>query len=83
MRLTEKYSNGKSSELEVGESVAARSLIQHMQLLICGRCLVRDRSAFQTLECHLAFRTFKVFLILPAALGPGVYSASNRNEYQK
>jgi hypothetical protein len=24
-----------------------------------------------------------VFLILPAALGPGVYSASNRNEYQK
>jgi hypothetical protein len=22
-------------------------------------------------------------LILPAALGPGVYSASNRNEYQK
>jgi hypothetical protein len=23
------------------------------------------------------------FDILPAALGPGVYSASNRNEYQK
>jgi hypothetical protein len=23
------------------------------------------------------------YLILPAALGPGVYSASNRNEYQK
>jgi hypothetical protein len=22
-------------------------------------------------------------IILPAALGPGVYSASNRNEYQK
>jgi hypothetical protein len=22
-------------------------------------------------------------VILPAALGPGVYSASNRNEYQK
>jgi hypothetical protein len=22
-------------------------------------------------------------LILPASLGPGVYSASNRNEYQK
>jgi hypothetical protein len=22
-------------------------------------------------------------LILPAALGPGVYSASNKNEYQK
>jgi hypothetical protein len=24
-----------------------------------------------------------VYLILPATLGPGVYSASNRNEYQK
>jgi hypothetical protein len=23
------------------------------------------------------------YLILPAALGPGVYSACNRNEYQK
>jgi hypothetical protein len=23
------------------------------------------------------------YLILPVALGPGVYSASNRNEYQK
>jgi hypothetical protein len=26
---------------------------------------------------------FEIYLILPAALGPGVYSASNRNEYQK
>jgi hypothetical protein len=26
---------------------------------------------------------FSVYLILPAALGPGVYSVSNRNEYQK
>jgi hypothetical protein len=24
-----------------------------------------------------------IYLILPAGLGPGVYSASNRNEYQK
>jgi hypothetical protein len=24
-----------------------------------------------------------IYLILPAALGPGVYSASHRNEYQK
>jgi hypothetical protein len=24
-----------------------------------------------------------IYLILPAALGPGVHSASNRNEYQK
>jgi hypothetical protein len=26
---------------------------------------------------------FSMYLILPAALGPGVYSASNGNEYQK
>jgi hypothetical protein len=24
-----------------------------------------------------------MYLVLPAALGPGVHSASNRNEYQK
>jgi hypothetical protein len=27
--------------------------------------------------------SFSIDLILPAELGPGVYSASNRNEYQK
>jgi hypothetical protein len=26
---------------------------------------------------------FSMYLILPATLGPGVHSASNRNEYQK
>jgi hypothetical protein len=26
---------------------------------------------------------FLIYLILQAALGPGVYSASNRNKYQK
>jgi hypothetical protein len=26
---------------------------------------------------------FKIYLILPASLGPGFYSAFNRNEYQK
>jgi hypothetical protein len=26
---------------------------------------------------------FSIYLILPAAVDPGVYSASNRNEYQK
>jgi hypothetical protein len=26
---------------------------------------------------------FSIYIILPAALDPGVYSASNRNEYQK
>jgi hypothetical protein len=26
---------------------------------------------------------FSIYLILPASLGAGIYSASNRNEYQK
>jgi hypothetical protein len=26
---------------------------------------------------------FSIYIILPATLGPGVHSASNRNEYQK
>jgi hypothetical protein len=26
---------------------------------------------------------FSIYLILPAALGPGFYTASNRNEYRK
>jgi hypothetical protein len=29
------------------------------------------------------FILFSIYLILPAALGPGVYLVSNRNEYQK
>jgi hypothetical protein len=32
---------------------------------------------------HLGDLSIDGYLILPAALGPGVYSASNRNEYQK
>jgi hypothetical protein len=31
---------------------------------------------------HIRRQSF-CFVIIPAALGPGVYSASNRNEYQK
>jgi hypothetical protein len=35
---------------------------------------------FETLWGELIF---SIYLILPVALGPGIYSASNRNEYQK
>jgi hypothetical protein len=34
-------------------------------------------------ETRLSELIFSVYLILPVALGPGVYSASSRNEYQK
>jgi hypothetical protein len=37
-------------------------------------CTVRKK------EKHLPLQGIE---LLPAALGPGVYSASNRNEYQK
>jgi hypothetical protein len=29
------------------------------------------------------FFFFPIYLILPSALGPGIYSASNRNEFRK
>jgi hypothetical protein len=31
----------------------------------------------------MRWTNFSLYLILPAAQGPGVHSASNRNEYQK
>jgi p-aminobenzoyl-glutamate transporter AbgT len=36
---------------------------------------------FRFLTVWLQF--LSIYLILPSPLGPGVYSASNRNEYQK
>jgi hypothetical protein len=36
-----------------------------------------DSRPSEVIEC------FSIYLILPAALGPGVYSAFNKNEYQK
>jgi hypothetical protein len=45
-------------------------------------CCKPEGHGFETrgVEC---FFFLSIFIILPAALGPGVYSASNRNEYQK
>jgi hypothetical protein len=43
--------------------------------------LQAERSQVQDLKKPLNF--FSIYLILPAALGPGVYSTSNRNEYQR
>jgi hypothetical protein len=42
-------------------------------MLQAGRSRVRDPVKL----------IFSIYLILPAALGPGVYSASNRNKYKK
>jgi hypothetical protein len=44
-------------------------------------CLQDKRSRVRDPMRWMTF--FSMYLILPAALGPGVHSASNRNEYQK
>jgi hypothetical protein len=43
-----------------------------MQLLVVQKIILQQISALRD-----------IYLILPAALGPGVYSAPNRNEYKK
>jgi hypothetical protein len=47
-------------------------------MLQAGRWWVRD-----PMRTLIFFFFFSIYLILPAALDPGVYSASNRNEKQK
>jgi hypothetical protein len=43
-------------------------------------CYKPEGSGFKTREGEFIF---SVYPILPAALGPAIYSASTRNEYQK
>jgi hypothetical protein len=42
-----------------------------------------NKSEGRGLETRLGKLFFSTYIILPAALGPGVYSASNRNEHHK
>jgi hypothetical protein len=62
-----------------------------MQLMHSGNVLARGsvvakalcyKPAGRGFDSRLGDFVFK-YIILSAALGPGVYSASNRNEYQK
>jgi hypothetical protein len=43
-------------------------------------CYKQEDRGFET---RLGERFFSIYLILPAALGPGAYSISNTNESQK
>jgi hypothetical protein len=45
-------------------------------------CCKAEGSRFETRLSHCII-LFSIYLIFPAALGAGVDSASNRNEYQK
>jgi hypothetical protein len=55
---------------ELGTTLAATSNRRMLRRLLV--CLNIEYNLHQS-----------IYLILPAVLGPGVYSASNRNEYQK
>jgi hypothetical protein len=55
--------------------VAACSIV-----VVKALCYNPEGHGFETPRDELIF---SIYLILLAALGPGVYSASNRNEYQK
>jgi hypothetical protein len=46
------------------------------------RCYVTNRKASGS-RPDVIYLFFLNYLILPVALGPGFYSAPNRNEYQK
>jgi hypothetical protein len=46
----------------------------------------RVRIIFSVIKAHVSSQNnliYTIYAILLAALGPGIYSASNRNEYQK
>jgi hypothetical protein len=57
-----------------------------LQLLQCRSVVVKApcyKPEGRGLETRGGERFLSIYLILPAALGPGLYSVSNRNEYQK
>jgi hypothetical protein len=70
----------------LSEYRVSHSSDHHEMLRVCGSVVIETLShkpegcGFQT---QLGEWIFSIYLILPAALTPGVYSASNRNEYHK
>jgi hypothetical protein len=58
----------------------ASSSIARSSILVKALCYKLEGRDFET---RWGKYNFSIYLILPAALGPGVHSASNRNEYQK
>jgi hypothetical protein len=51
-----------------------------MSVVVKAPCHTPEGRGFET---RRGVYIFSIYLILPAALGPRVYLASNRNEYQK
>jgi hypothetical protein len=72
--ISERSSSAQSYWLEIQRSRDAGSIV--VKALCC-------KPEGGGLEIRWSERIFPIYLILPAAVDPGVYSASNRNEYQK
>jgi hypothetical protein len=51
-----------------------------LSIVVKAQCYKPEGRGFETRPGELFFL---IYLIFPAALGPGVYSTSNGNEYQK
>jgi hypothetical protein len=49
-------------------------------ILVEALCYKPEGHGFETQWVKLIF---PIYILLPAALGPGIYPTSNRNEYQK
>jgi hypothetical protein len=64
---------------QIPETQRKKKILMRAQgsIVVEALCYKPERRGFET-QCGEW-----LFPILPAALGPGVYSASNRNEYQK
>jgi hypothetical protein len=57
---------------------------QDINSLLYYYCLMRHYATNRKVAGSIPDEVIsQIYLILPAALGPGVYSASNRNEYEK
>jgi hypothetical protein len=54
--------------------------VTHGSVVVKALCWKQEGRGFKT---RWSEWMFSIYLILPTALGPEVYSASNRNEYQK
>jgi hypothetical protein len=66
--------------LEYRETVIHQISFARGSVMVKAVCYKPEGHRFETRWGKLFF---SIYLILPSALDPGVYSASNRNEYQK
>jgi hypothetical protein len=57
--------------------------VEGYRIVRCSVSIVVDALGYKSKGRVLVDPNFSIYLSLPATLGPGVYSASNRNEYQK